>query len=118
MSTQVPNKAPVAPPIVKSGASVPPDVPLPKAIAQDRNLKKHKLSIKARVAFPESMLMMFSYPTPRVWGAKYPIIPTARPPIAGHHTQCIGSFSKVSSIQYTTLVRPNDINPIRIPIPL
>ena len=38
-STAVPRIAPTAPPMVRSGARVPPDVPLPKAIAQEINFK-------------------------------------------------------------------------------
>ncbi|MNL40086.1 hypothetical protein D3C87_1624080 [compost metagenome] len=58
ISIKAPKIAPPAPPIVKSGASVPPEVPLPRAIAQERNLKKHKFSISASGIFPESILIM------------------------------------------------------------
>jgi hypothetical protein len=66
--------------------------------------------------FPERAAVMFSYPTPSVRGAKYPIAPTAIPPIAGHHIQCIGSFSNLSSIQYTDFVTKTDATPTTIPI--
>src|SRR5262245_53856777 len=37
----LPITAPTPPPIVKSGASVPPDVPLPSEIDQDTNFSEH-----------------------------------------------------------------------------
>jgi hypothetical protein len=40
-NTTLPNIAPVAPPMVSNGASVPPEVPLPNAITQERNLRMH-----------------------------------------------------------------------------
>src|SRR3954471_12544554 len=40
-----PDKAPVAPPIVSSGARVPPEVPLPSAIAQEMNFSTQRYRI-------------------------------------------------------------------------
>ena len=37
--TNIPIIAPAAPPMVNNGASVPPDVPLPNAMAHERNFK-------------------------------------------------------------------------------
>src|SRR6187402_1507426 len=91
--TAIPITAPAAPPMVNNGAKVPPDVPLPNAIAHDMNLKIHKLSTSVNGHVPDKMPVMLSYPTPNVCGAKKPITPTARPPIAGHHIQWIGSSS-------------------------
>ncbi len=83
----LPIKAPVAPPIVSKGASVPPEVPLPKEIAQDKNFKTHNESTTCIGIVPVRRSVMLLYPTPSVRGAKKPITPTAIPPIAGHHAQ-------------------------------
>ena len=37
----LPSNAPMAPPMVSNGASVPPDVPLPKEIDHDTNFSMH-----------------------------------------------------------------------------
>ena len=52
--------APAAPPMVNNGASVPPDVPLPRATAHDRNLKKHSRKTKSKGIVPDKMLMILS----------------------------------------------------------
>src|SRR5690606_18485677 len=69
-STPMPNNAPAAPPMVSRGAKVPPEVPLPRAIAHERNLKKHRENSICKVIPPESTSIMLSYPTPNVRGAK------------------------------------------------
>src|SRR3546814_1588916 len=83
----VPNKAPAAPPIVSMGASVPPEVPLPREIDQEISFKKQSINSTCMVASPEIAVEIFSYPTPRVLGAIYPTMPTAIAPNAGHHIQ-------------------------------
>jgi hypothetical protein len=94
----MPRRHPIALPIVNNGASVPPDVPLPREIAQERNFQRHSEISMEMGSSPDSAFVMFSYPTPNVAGANVPIMPTASPPNAGHHIQWIGSFSKRSSI--------------------
>jgi hypothetical protein len=51
---------PIAPPIVSSGASVPPDVPLPSAIAHDTNLKRPSISSVVPKMRPSSVSAMLS----------------------------------------------------------
>ncbi|MNE06812.1 hypothetical protein D3C87_2131950 [compost metagenome] len=53
LKINMPKIAPAAPPIVNKGASVPPEVPLPKATDHERNLKKNKLRIRARGKLPD-----------------------------------------------------------------
>ena len=56
--------------MVKRGASVPPEVPLPSEMHQERNLSEQSTSMACRVKSPERMWSMLSYPTPSVRGAK------------------------------------------------
>src|SRR5438045_7564239 len=53
-----PSSAPIAPPIVNSGASVPPLVPLPSAIDQDMNFHRHSVATKPSVSLFEMMSEM------------------------------------------------------------
>src|SRR3954467_11532150 len=94
-----PNNPPVAAPIVNNGASVPPDVPLPKAMAHETNFNKQREITTLIGKVPERRSVILHCHIPSVRGAKYPIITTASPPIAGHHIQGILSFSKSSSIK-------------------
>jgi hypothetical protein len=48
-------------------------------------------------ASPFSSSAMVSVPTPSASGKMKPPMPMIKPPIAGHHIQCIGSFWKASS---------------------
>src|SRR5690606_25911152 len=59
-SKPVPKIAPVAPPMVNNGASVPPEVPLPSAMAQDKNLKKQSARMNCKDNEPERISVMFS----------------------------------------------------------
>ena len=90
---------------------VPPEVPLPSAIDHDGNFIAHRNASAPSARWPPRMSTMLSQPTPMVFGANQPTMPTASPPIAGHHIQWIGSFSNASSMPYTmrvtaTLTRP------------
>ena len=54
----MPSSAPSAPPMVNSGASVPPEVPLPSAIAQERNFSTHsERPARARVSWPATIVL-------------------------------------------------------------
>ena len=64
----LPNNAPVAPPMVNKGANVPPDVPLPKAIAHEVNFNRHNERINCIGMLPDRISVIFSYPTPSVRG--------------------------------------------------
>jgi hypothetical protein len=52
--------APSAPPIVNNGARVPPDVPLPNEIAQERNLNTHSITSARCVSEPLRRLVILS----------------------------------------------------------
>ena len=56
----LPNNAPIAPPIVSNGANVPPEVPLPNEIAQDKNFSKQRDSITCIGILPDSRSVIFS----------------------------------------------------------
>src|SRR4051794_15110473 len=64
--SSAPEMDPMPPPIVNSGASVPPDVPLPSAIDQEISLAKQKKAKIVPDSEPSRMCSMLSYPTPRV----------------------------------------------------
>ena len=66
----LPSNTPKAPPIVNNGASVPPEVPLPREITQEIYLRKQRESNIANGKFPFSKSCILSYPTPIVSGAK------------------------------------------------
>ena len=55
-----PINEPVAPPIVKSGASVPPEVPLPNAIDQETNFKRQSERITCMPILPDSKFVILS----------------------------------------------------------
>src|SRR6185312_9180810 len=98
-NTRPPSTAPNAPPIVNNGASVPPDVPLPREIDQEIYFSKPSVAITASGAPPCRSHLILSYPTPIVFGEKYPTTPMATAPMAGNHIQCTGRRSNISSIQ-------------------
>ena len=52
--TACPNTTPSPPPMVSSGASVPPDVPLPSEMHHERNFIEHKKAAAPRATSPES----------------------------------------------------------------
>jgi len=54
---------------VKSGASVPPDVPLPRYSDHERNLSTTRSSSTFPTMSPERIASMFAYPTPNVRGS-------------------------------------------------
>ena len=56
----VPIIAPPAPPMVSKGASVPPEVPLPNAIAHDKNLKNQSRTTTAMAMVPDNTLIILS----------------------------------------------------------
>ena len=56
----VASNAPVAPPIVSKGASVPPEVPLPKEIAQETNFRIHSEKTICRGKAPDRTSIIFS----------------------------------------------------------
>src|SRR4051812_19052135 len=85
-----PQIAPRPPPIVNSGASVPPDVPLPSATDQEISLEKKKKIKTGPDSEPSRMCSILSYPPPSVGGAATPKTPPTKPPIAGHHIQWTG----------------------------
>ena len=60
LRTRFPNNIPVAPPMVSKGASVPPEVPLPKAIAHEMNFKKHKPNTTFIGRLPDNTSVIFS----------------------------------------------------------
>lgn len=66
----LPNKAPVAPPIVSNGASVPPEVPLANATAHETNFNRQRDNTTFTGKLPERTFVIFSYPTPNVCGLK------------------------------------------------
>ncbi len=70
-----PIRAPSPPPIVNNGASVPPEVPLPRAIAQLTNLRITSKTRDVPTTLPPRMCRMLSYPTPNVRGSMYPTTP-------------------------------------------
>jgi hypothetical protein len=55
-----PSSAPMAAPMVSSGASVPPEVPLPRARAQEVNLSRHSERMSCMGRRPERRWVMFS----------------------------------------------------------
>jgi hypothetical protein len=88
---------PNAAPIISRGANTPPEVPEPNEITQIADLTNSTPAITARGTSPCSRDWIVSYPTPSACGKIIPPNPTARPPIAGHHIQWIGSFMNESS---------------------
>src|SRR5690349_9564704 len=64
----MPSSAPVAPPMVSSGASVPPEVPLPSATDHEINFIRHKEKITFIGRLPDRISVMLTYPTPIVRG--------------------------------------------------
>ena len=97
-AASAPRAAPRPPPIVKSGASVPPDVPLPSESAHETNLSdaedEHRLARRGR---PEDAVDVVVADAHRVRREDRRRTPTTTPPIAGHHIQWMGSFSNASS---------------------
>ena len=86
--------------MVKSGASVPPEVPLPSAIDQETNFSRRGRPARLMVSRPERMCVdVVVADAQRVRRDDSPTSPTASPPSAGHHIQWMGSFSKASSTQ-------------------
>ena len=59
-ATTSPRRPPSAPPMVKSGASVPPEVPLPSEIDQEMNLRPPRKSSASPAMSPERMRSMLS----------------------------------------------------------
>ncbi len=55
-----PSAAPKPPPTVKRGASVPPEVPLPSATAQEMNFATHSATTAQPTMRPERMSVMLS----------------------------------------------------------
>ncbi len=55
-----PSAAPSPPPMVKSGASVPPDVPLPSAIAHETSFRAHSRSTARPARSPATIPLMLS----------------------------------------------------------
>ena len=55
-----PSSAPSAPPMVNSGASVPPEVPLPSAIYHDRNFSRNSDASAARPTCPATIAAMLA----------------------------------------------------------
>src|SRR6478735_4457612 len=70
LCTDIASSAPAAPPIVNSGASVPPDVPLPSETDQDIYFRMDKDNKIDKGSSPFNKWRIFSYPTPMVSGAK------------------------------------------------
>ena len=67
-----PSARPMPPPMVNSGASVPPEVPLPREMDHEMNFIRIRYSTNPTVkpCLLEMMALMLSYPTPSVLGAK------------------------------------------------
>ena len=53
-----PHTSPSPPPIVSSGASVPPEVPLPSEMHHETNFSEHKQAAAPRAKSPESKSVM------------------------------------------------------------
>src|SRR5438874_10517516 len=97
------------------GASNPPDVPDPSEITSAPNLAIITTSSSFHARLPFRMSPIVSYPTPSTRGTKYPITPRKSAPIAGHHSSSNGSFSNVSSTQYSALLNTTAASPHKGP---
>src|SRR5512135_800172 len=95
--TALASSAPRAQPIIKSGASTPPDVPEPSAIAQISPLTTISPSSARATYAPRSRSAIRPYPTPSALGSTSPPRPTTSPPSTGHHIQWSGRRWKASS---------------------
>ena len=85
--------------MVNSGASVPPEVPLPSAIDHEMNFSTHRNSERADRQLPgHDRPRCCRSPRPACAARSSRRCRPTRPPIAGHHIQCTGSFSNASSI--------------------
>ena len=60
MTSSSPRKTPQPPPMVKSGANVPPDVPLPSEIDQETNFMKQSSSTASPNSLPVTIPSMLS----------------------------------------------------------
>ncbi len=93
------------------GASNPPDVPDPSEITSAANFAIITTSRIFHTSCPLRISPIVSYPTPKTRGTKYPMMPSASAPIAGHHSSSNGSFSNRSSTQYSALLNPTAASP-------
>src|SRR5579862_9425366 len=100
---------------MKVGASKPPDVPDPSEITSAANFAIMTTSNTFHASSPFRIAPIVSYPTPNTRGTKYPMMPNASAPIAGHHNSSIGSFSNSSSTQYKALLSTTAASPQKGP---
>lgn len=83
LSAPTPSSVPTEPLISSSGASVPPDVPEPRAITQATNLATAKLATAPAASLAVRTSLMASYPTPSARGSASPTRAKPTAPMSG-----------------------------------
>jgi hypothetical protein len=90
-SSPAPTRPPNEPPMSSNGASVPPDVPEPRAIHHMTSLASRSSASAPTVNLAASTSSMASYPTPSARGTASPITANPRAPMIGCQNSEIGS---------------------------
>ena len=108
--------SPTAPPIISSGASTPPDVPDPSENAHISDFANSIPAIRAMRRISRAAARRYCRtPRPAPRGKNSPPTPIPMPPIAGHHIQCTGSRSNMSSNPYIIRLMPAAARPTTAP---